>query len=435
MPNIRSASLSLAAALLLGGALAACEKDNPGYCGDDCPVDASGIDAVQGCNDDPGVCNATQTCLADVCVDCEANDNTESAQCEDPAAPVCAADHSCRACAADSECDSGWCEAGTCIPSASIVYVHRNAPDDAPCTLAAKCGTPNKAMTLVDATRKYMQIDPDASSYLLPTTLMINKDVIIRGPGATLERTPDEIVMVTGGTVEIRGLAITGTLGGTTSDGIRCSNNAILKLRGVNIHDNEDRGVESGGCTLDIERSRFSGNLASAVRVSNGRFEIRNSYFFRNGTVASVAGGLVLAPNATPNALEFNTIIRNTGDTGGGKAGGIVCTGSTAVTARNNLVYGSVNATREVDGSNCTHSYSVIGASNPPTGTMVRSMTPAELGLKNVAGTSLDDFHIDPNANPPSMLRGGADPVTPASVDYDGDPRTSPADIGADEVP
>jgi hypothetical protein len=429
-------------AALAPAAVVACTKDNPNACqGAACGADAA-VDAppvVVGCDDDPDLCTTEQSCLANACVDCEDGDNTQSADCTTAAAPICTAAHTCRACADDRECDSRWCEAGACIPSENIVYVKRGQPDADPCTQAQKCGSPTQGMSVVTATRKYMIIEDDPAAYVLTAgALAINKDVVIHGTGAILERAANEIVLVTGGEVEIRGLTIRGATGGANADGIRCSTSAKLTLRSVSLIGNEDRGIDSSTCILDLDRTQISGSGVNGIRVANGRFSIRNSFFFGNGSLTSQAGGLFLNPDAVPNTLESNTIIKNTADTGGGKAGGVVCSGATPITARNNLVYGSINASREVDGNSCTHSYSVIGAANPPAGTMVRSLAAADLGLTNPNGASLADFHINPTANPPSMLRAGADPATPASVDFDGDARPNPAgaaDIGADEVP
>ncbi|HVV88253.1 MAG TPA: right-handed parallel beta-helix repeat-containing protein [Kofleriaceae bacterium] len=417
--------LTLAAALLLAAPAAGCKTDNPNFCdGPSCTdIDAHPIDAVQGCLENPSLCTADQTCQNDVCVDCEDNDNTQSAQCTDPAAPVCATDHTCRACTSDSECDSDWCEAGQCVAEEDVVYVQHGAADNAGCTLDDKCGSPIHGMSLVTATRKYMLIAADASHYSLPAALAINKDVEIRATGATLDRpTGNQVVDVMGGAVIIEGLTVRDAAGGANADGIKCQN-ATLTLRHVGVFDCADRGVDAGNCVIDISRSVLSGNTMGGARLVDGHFSVSNSFIIMNGA----NGGLTLNPDATPNTFEFNTIMKNGG-------GGVVCAGDIAITARNNLIHSNTGPA-ETTGANCTHSYTVFGPMGGPAGVMDRSLTAAEIGLVNANGAIVDDFHINTNANPPSLLLGAADPATPASVDYDGDPRTSPADIGADEVP
>lgn len=118
--------LALPARLLLVVALAAagvagCEQPNPGYCkpgGPPCPADARGVDATTGCAAAPGLCTPDEVCLADTCVDCVDNDDTQSADCTSPALPICAADHTCRRCIANAECDSQNCQSGRCVTTA-----------------------------------------------------------------------------------------------------------------------------------------------------------------------------------------------------------------------------------------------------------------------------------------------------------------------------
>ncbi len=125
-PPPRPRPRPLPARLLLVGALAVagvagCEEPNPGFCkpgGPICPLDARGIDATTGCAGAPGLCTPTEVCLADTCVDCADNDDTQSADCTTAARPICAADHTCRACIANAECDSQNCQSGRCVAAA-----------------------------------------------------------------------------------------------------------------------------------------------------------------------------------------------------------------------------------------------------------------------------------------------------------------------------
>jgi hypothetical protein len=419
--------------LLALALLGACEKDNPGFCGDDCPIVDAGIDAVVGCEDDPGVCTVDQNCFMDTCVDCEAGDNRQSSQCETAAAPVCDANRSCRACRADAECDSDFCENGECIAAANVVYVAKDGTDTETCSQAAPCASPATGMSKVTASRKYMKIAASPAAYVLDNVrLSIDKDVVIHGAGAELKtNVANQVVDVTGGAnALIDGLTISEAVGGGGGDGIRCAS-STLTLRRASVLGNSDRGVEAADCAVFIDRSVLARNGAGGARIADGRFSIVNSFVFANG--ANV--GLFVSPTDTPNLLESNTIVKNIG----GAVGGVSCDGGVAIIARNNLIYANTG-TAETSGANCAHSYSVIGALNPPSGVMVRSMTPAELALKNLAtGASVDDFHIDTAANPPSLLRGAAAPGSTPLVDFDGDvrpnPAGGPADIGADEVP
>ncbi len=435
---MRLASLTLPC-LAVAALAAACTKSNPDFCGSDpCPPDAPpAIDGMTGCTANPGICTGeASTCLNDECVDCGTAANLESADCTVAASPVCGADHACRPCAADAECTSGVCEGGTCIAAADIVYVEQGATDNAQCSQAMPCASPSHGMTLIGGSRRHMIIAASASAYQVDP-LTISTDVTIRGTGAILERNAgNQVVDITAGTVSITGLKVRLSAGGGGADGIKCAA-ATLRLRQVTLEDNDDRGLDTNNCIVDVTQSVFSGNKVSGIRIVDGRASIRNSFFFNNGSNTAAAGGLSLNPNTTPNLIEFNTIVKNKAANNANSAGGIVCaTGSAAIIARNNLVYESVMAS-EVLGSSCTHSYSVIGSANPPAGTMVRSMTRAEVGLANLDGTTLADYRLTGS----SMLRGAADPApSPAAdgVDYDGQPRPNPtgmpADIGADEI-
>lgn len=430
MKHPHSWLLATLATSLVG--LAGCEKDNPGYCGDQCPIDADIIDGASGCIANPGLCTGELVCdhSDDTCVDCRMPNSHQNADCTEPTAPVCGANRDCRACAADSECDSNFCEGGRCIAATDVVYLAANATDNADCSKDLPCKSPVTGMSKITATRKYLRFEPSATVYsaMPDATVTINKDVIIHGKGAILERPGgNQIVDISAGNVIVDGLTIRDAAGGGNADGIKCAG-ASLTLRGATVSGNNDRGIEIADCVLDIDRSVVADNNQGGIRFVDGRLTIRNSYFFDNRG----NGALTLSPNATPNLIESNTIVKNTGG-----AGALACNGATAITARNNIVYGTVGPS-EVSGTACTYSYSVIGALNPPAGTMVRSMTPAELALENVVGNTVADFHIDTTANPASLLRGGGDPTTPASIDYDGDARPTPAgppDIGADEVP
>ncbi len=428
---LRPAGAALAFTLGLAALFGGCQKGNPGFCGDSCPVDADVTDAVAGCLDNPELCTASESCVADVCVDCPVGNDHQSAECTDPAAPVCAPSLACRACAADSECDSSFCDGGLCIATDQVIYLAAGGTDTTTCSQAAPCGSPLVALSKVTVARKYMRVAPSGVAYTLEpdAPFTVNKDLVIHATGAILERPGgNQVVDVTQGTVVITGLTVRGAAGGANADGIKC-NSASLTLRSAAVLDSDDRGIEAGNCVLDVSRSVIAGNRMGGVRLVDGSFSITNTFIYGNGT----NGGLSLNPNATPNRLEFNTIVKNSAN----MVGGVNCLGTSSITARNNLIHGNTG-TAETGGTSCTHSYSVIGIATPPAGTMVRSMTPAEVALVNGNGATVADFHIAAA----SLLRGAAEPGSatgPTAVDYDGEARPNPAggaaDIGADEIP
>jgi hypothetical protein len=103
-------------------------------------------------------------------------------------------------------------------------------------------------------------------------------------------------------------------------------------------------------------------------------------------------------------------------------------------TARNNILSYNVTATNSAQiGGSCSHEYSIayrgVPADTPPTGANNSAMDPL------FVDPAIGDLHIKPT----SPARHAADPASDltgiASRDIDGDPRVSPADLGADQIP
>lgn len=429
---------SLIVPCLAAAALAtACTKSNPDYCGSDpCPPDAPpAIDGMTGCTANPGLCTApADTCLNDECVDCGTAADMESADCDVAGAPVCGADHACRACAADSECTSGVCEAGTCIAAAEVAYVSTTGTATTGCNLGAPCSTMNQALAAIGTTRHYINVAP--GTYAPGGATTINATVTIRAEGVTFERSGnDQILDITGGDVTIIGATVHNALGGGNADGIKCSGGASLTLRKVIVDNNADRGVEAPDCVLTVARAVISNNRKGGIRLDAGKVVVSNAYIFNNGDNTTAVGGLLLAPSVAGSRVEFSTLRKNTAQTG--NPGAMSCSGM-QITARNNIVFGSSNTDVEVFGAACVHTYSVIGPMNTPTGTEVRTLPLADIGFVDANGITAASYHITAT----SMVRGTAEAgsaMGDTGVDYDGDARPNPAggraDIGADEIP
>lgn len=429
----------------------------PGTCADvgpnltDCPASSPVCSAAHVCtacgtdNDCEGR-PASPVCVgepAGVCVACDGVDaqspalGTGADPCPQAVAQVCdSVSHECRACRGDAECVSGVCEGGSCIDPSRVVYVRYGEADNGVCTQSTPCGTPGAAMAVIGGARRYLKLSPNPSAYFVEPALSIATDVSIHADGAILERPAGgQVVNVTAATVRIEGLSVRDAVGSAVADGIKCTG-ADLTLVGVTISGCSDHGLEAGDCVLDVDRAEIARNGVGGVRAVGGNFSIRNSFVYANGSATSGGGGLTLNPSTTPNVLEFNTIVKNAAANNATSAGGVLCaSGSASIVARNNVIYGSVNSLETV-GPSCTHSYSVVGASNPPAGMMVQAMTAGEVGFVNLGGTTAADFHLAAT----SQLRGAGDPALGAElIDFDGDARPNPAgsraDIGADEVP
>jgi hypothetical protein len=150
--------------------------------------------------------------------------------------------------------------------------------------------------------------------------------------------------------------------------------------------------------------------------------------FFANGTSLGNVGGVAVSTSqSSANRLEFNSFNKNQTQNGLGTA--IQCVAGT-FTARNNAMSENGTLTNmEQVGGTCVHAYSIARPGTVPPGTGNSGMDPM------FENTTTGDLHL--KAGSPAL--GAADPASmltgPAEFDIDGNKRTSPADIGADEVP
>ena len=257
---------------------------------------------------------------------------------------------------------------------------------------------------------------------------------IIADPGASLDRNGDGPVLEVrsdGADVKIYDLAITGATGVSTAYGIELDGNGgtpKLELTRVKVHGNQGVGVYSAGGALTVSRSTFASNAGGGIQVMGGTFKIIGNLFFANGSATSFVGGVtVQAGQSSVNRLEFNSFNKN--QTVDGEGSAIDCSAGT-FTARNNIMSGNgtLSNMEQVSGT-CSHVYSIATPGTLPAGAGNIAMDPM------FVNASTGDLHIMPG----SPAIGAADPSSDlgdiAAQDLDGDPRSSPADIGADEVP
>lgn len=126
--------------------------------------------------------------------------------------------------------------------------------------------------------------------------------------------------------------------------------------------------------------------------------------------------------------MDFNSFTQNKTMNGTGPA--LHCDAG-SFTARNNIMSNNAQTGATVQyGGSCAHAYS-ISISTPgtlPSGTGNSSADPS------FVEPATGNLHLQAN----SPARGAADPASDltgvAALDIDGDPRTKPADIGADQV-
>jgi hypothetical protein len=404
----------------------------PGAALDNCNhIDAStACTSNDDCSEPEGVCD-TGGSMA--CVQCVAPDQTSACT---GTTPACGDDRACRGCTSHAECPgSDAClPDGSCADPGQVAYVQQGGTGAPPCARGAPCGTLQEGVTAVNASRPYIKVSGPGTLADDATTTIDGKAVtILADPGAKLDRTGDGVnieVRNTGADVRIYDLEITGAsgLGGDVGISMVAGGMPNLTLIRVKITKNTGGGISASGGTLTVLQSTISDNTGGGISAMNGTFVIVGNVFFNNGNHTSLAGGVSVGTQQNAmNRLEFNSFNRNEAQDTLGSA--IHCIAGT-FTARNNIMSqnGTMTNTEQVGGT-CTHTHSIVRPGTLPSGTGNSSADPL------FVNTTIGDLHL--RAGSPAL--GAADPNSnltgPAGRDIDGDPRTAPADIGADEVP
>ena len=405
----------------------ACEHDDRNYC-PGAPFDnCMNLTCLSNndCRTPTPVCDLDGT---RTCVECT---QQEPAACTG-ATPVCGDEHACRGCTAHAECaGSDVClPDGACADPGQVAYVKPPAlggTDNPNCTLAMPC---TKVASALQTGRPYVKL---AGTNDEGGTLTIdNRNVMLLAErDAKLIRTSLGLHVEVKGTsqVEIYDLEISGALG---AQGVGISmptgNAAELTLRRAKILNNTGGGISATGGTLTVLQSTIAGNTGGGISLMSGMFIIVSNVFFNNGNDALSVGGIAINTSQNPaNRLEFNSFSRNKTQDGLGAA--IQCVAG-AFVARNNIMSGNGTMTNVSQvGGTCTHAYSIVRPGMLPPGANNSSADPL------FVNTTTGDLHVQPG----SPALGAADPNSDlaglAERDLDGDIRTRPADIGADEVP
>jgi hypothetical protein len=432
--NMSRLACSCVVLVLAAVGISSC-RCNPQFCeghpGNNCdyPTDVPRSCASNDdCSEPTAVCDvgATMTCVQ--CTPQQAGACTG-------ATPACGEDRTCRACQAHSECRSSE----ACLPDGSCAapghVAHVKPPslggtDNPTCTLAAPC---TKVASALATGRPYVKL----AGTIDEAVTIENSRVVtfLAEPDAKLTRTNGAGAIVTvrdsGTSLTVYDLSISNAPNDPSGIGIVVPSGAgapIVSLIRAKVMNNPGGGISASGGALTVSQSTISGNTGGGISVMNGTFVIVGNMFFDNGDNATLVGGVAVgtSQNAT-NRLEFNSLHANQAQLGVGAA--IHCIAGT-FTARNNVM--SDNGTlmnMEQVGGTCAHAYSIVRPGTLPPGNGNSNMDPL------FVNTTTGDLHVKPG----SPALGAADPSSdltgPAERDIDGDVRTRPADIGADEVP
>ncbi|HEU0036311.1 MAG TPA: right-handed parallel beta-helix repeat-containing protein [Kofleriaceae bacterium] len=424
--------LVVAAAALATG----CKERNPLFCEN--PDHANDPACL---SDGGGPCDDTSDCSGNTplckippgqCVQCL--DNVDCGA----LTPICGDDNACHSCTLDTECGSQVClDDGSCASSDAVLFAAPTGSDVAGCGLTP--GDPcrlDRALLEATETRNLIKLKQGTYPISGGEGLVVdgnNADVTLLAKDAAIDRNADDgpvITMKSGAGLTI----IDGTVrdgSGVSGNGITCSNNGKLVLQRVEVTSNDGVGVGTNGCAVTVVNSAITQNNGGGISVANGTFVIVGNFVHLNGTSVGINGGInILASQSATNRLDHNSINRN--QAMAGIAGGIQCT-VTGFVARDNIVYNNIGAGSNVEVlGTCAHAFSDIG----PT-----AVGAAQDGgnNKNVDPAFVDDVTGNLHVGNSSPVLGGGDPgidlTGPAATDLDGDARTSPPDIGADEVP
>ena len=450
---VRGERLALLCALALGAS--ACElldpRDRELYFCPEVPITKNCLDKRDG----PWSCESSSECtpmVCDVegsktCVECT---TAEYGACT-RTTPICGVDNMCRGCTAHTECDSRAClPNGACAGSDEVAYVEPSpgGTDSGNCTLELPCATIGKALA---TGRAYVKL---AGTMNEQVTLTNRNVTFLAEPGARLTSvSPGALLRVEGTSqVSIYDLEISGALGTTSGFGIAATsgNPTSVSLTRVKLSDNEGGGLSAIGSTLTVSQSMISGNVGGGISVSKGAltlarstifdnagggiavadgvFMIVGNVLFRNGSTTSSFGGIAIRTQQNAgNRLEFNSF--NSNNAQNNSVAALQCEAGT-FTARNNIISENGTMANQAQvGGTCMHAYSIIRPGTLPSGPGNLAMDPLFQSI------TTGDLHVKPE----SPARRAADPSVVltgiAERDIDGDKRSAPATIGADEIP
>jgi hypothetical protein len=206
-----------------------------------------------------------------------------------------------------------------------------------------------------------------------------------------------------------------------------------LTIDRCTIDSNAGGGIRYDGSNdVVITRSTIAHNPGGGVYLTDGTFTVVGNYIVNNTTTRTDVGGVYLGEDAVGN-FEFNTVVDN--QSGATSGAGIRCADGSTATLRNNIVFDTrpgSGGIPDLISDSCDYSYTLLrqgagtgaGASN-------KYVDDARF-VDSIGG----NYHLE-RGSPAIRAADPAAALVDAAirVDSDGDVRTAPADLGADQVP
>lgn len=435
-----------------------CQQLNPEFCAthpQDVDCAGVGIDAGS-CTNDSQCVKPTPVCdiARSMCVQCTAAETNACGA----STPVCGADEQCHACAVDADCASLTClPDGSCASVIDVLYVNPDGSDTATCMPDDHCSLA-RGLSLIDGTKSTIRLD--AAHYGLLGTLTLPNDLHLVGRDAVIDRDTGgsgiALAIPDSTTISLDYVTVQGG-DGSGGHGIRCTN-ATLTLREVTVQGNGGAGIHSTDCQLTISHSQIVSNQGIGIMVIDGSlaltrsvvfanqgggvsiigatYDVENDIVIKNGGPNSLFGGLAISLVGTPavRVFSFNTVAQNQAPIG--TTPGVLCNVVTTPLALSSSIVFDNGAGTQVEGTNCTWSYSDIGSGivSIPAG----SSGSGGSGSGNISSAPLfvDPVHNNFHLQVSSPARDAADPAATLAVDIDGDfrPQGAGRDMGADEI-
>jgi len=183
-------------------------------------------------------------------------------------------------------------------------------------------------------------------------------------------------------------------------------------------------GIDTSGNSIGLTPS-----IIGLQKISGNLTAISNSIYIGGSSVGSgVSNTFAFSSSAAGSDSLYNNIFNNdrSNSSSGGTHVAIGLAGTTGLLSDYNLLYTTGNG--GTTGMIGTTPYSGISAFNAVSGTDANSVN-ATPGFKLATGTSKTvDLHISASVN-----KGSSNVFVPG--DFDGDNRSTPPDLGADEIP